>query len=144
MSRLLSHRDNISSSSLLFPPFFLSFPFSFPLVSHCCFQIATLVSRNRSFYNTDSCIIPSRHFTIVQRPREALAFSYPSSSLLLPPPPHARRVNFLQIGILLQFASSSIILAPPRSPSLRPRSRLKLLFMPPLSIPCSSPCTLLT
>lgn len=61
------------------------------------------------------------------------------------PPPlflssRTRRVNFLQIGILLQFASSSIILAPPRSP----RSRLKLLFMPPLSIPRSSPRTLLT
>lgn len=37
---------------------------------------------------------------------------------LRPSPSHPhmrRRVNFLQIGILLQFASSSIILAPPRS-----------------------------
>lgn len=46
MSRFLSHRDDISSSCRL-PPFFffgVSF-FSLPLVSHCCFQIATLVSR---------------------------------------------------------------------------------------------------
>lgn len=143
MSRLLSHRDDISSSSLLRPRFFLPsrrLLFSLPLVSHCCFQIATLVSlvsgRNRFFYSTDSSIIPPRHFTMVQRPSDASSPPLPS--------PRARRVNFLQIGILLQFASSSIILAPPRSPPPHPRPRLKLLFIPPLSIPRSSPRTLLT
>lgn len=44
--------------------------FSFPLVSHCCFQIATLVSRNRPFYITDPEHYTPRHFTMVQRPSD--------------------------------------------------------------------------
>lgn len=61
-------------------------------------------------------------FTLVQLPSDAL---YPDS----------QRVNFLQIGILLQFTSSSIIRASPQAPLrggfslLRSRSRLQLLFM---------------
>lgn len=114
-----------------FPFFFLSVSFfrsrSFLIVVSKLRRWSLVSSRNRSFYSTDLSIIPPRHFTMVQRPSD--------DPLSLSPPPCTRRVNFLQIGILLQFASSSIILAPPRSPPPRPCSRLKLLFTPPLSIP---------
>lgn len=116
MSRLLSHRDDTSSS--LLPPslpfFFLSsassffVPARFSLLFPNCdvglsYPAVTGPSTARALY-------PPRHFTMVQRPR--------SDAPLRPSPSHPhmrRRVNFLQIGILLQFASSSIILAPPRS-----------------------------
>lgn len=115
MSRLLSHRDDTSSS--LLPPSPLFFPLlgvfffrsrSFLIVVSKLRRWSLVSGRNRPFYSTS--IISPRHFTMVQRPR--------SDAPLRPSPSHPhmrRRVNFLQIGILLQFASSSIILAPPRS-----------------------------
>lgn len=145
MSRLLSHHDDTSSSShspppssfspLSASPFFVSARFSllFPNCDVGLSQPALLHHGSRALY-------PAPLYNGATTERHP---PLPPLSLSLPPF-LVRRVNFLQIGILLQFASSSIILAPPRSPSPRPRSRLKLLFIPPLSIPHSSPRTLLT
>lgn len=97
--------------SLFFPLLGVSFFFrsrSFLIVVSKLRRWSLVSGRNRPFYSTS--IISPRHFTMVQRPRS----DAPPAPFSLAPP-HARRVNFLQIGILLQFASSSIILAPPRS-----------------------------
>lgn len=110
---LLSHRDDISSFSSRFSP-----PCLFLPRAHTFLIVVFKLQRQSLLYPAITGpfiaraerIIP-RRFTIVQRPR--------SDAPLL----RARRVNFLQIGILLQFASSSIILASSRDLPLRPRSR---------------------
>lgn len=132
MSRLLSHRDDISSSS---PPFFLGVSFfryrSFLIVVSKLRRWSPVTGPSSSVW------IQALYPATLQWCNDRATAPSLSHSLSLPS--RTRRVNFLQIGILLQFASSSIILAPPRSPRSRPRSRPKLLFMPPLSIPRSSP-----
>lgn len=130
MSRvlLLSHRGNVSSSSSRFFFFALSSSLrahTFLIVVFKLQRQCILVSgRNWSFYSTDRAPHHTpRRFTIVQRPRSDAPLPPP------PPSPRARRINFLQIGILLQFASSSIILASSAGSSTSSSISLLQLFV---------------
>lgn len=161
MFRLLSRGRRNSSSSLFplsLPPFFAFFFSSLIrarsalllLFSNCETLVLSYPRRaavTARFYSARyrSIIYSPRHFTIVQRPSDGSYRPRGEGGGRR----GARRVNFLQIGILLQFASSSIILASPQNPPPRARvrlsvSRLQLLFMLSLSFTSSPPLSSLS